>query len=183
MAESRIYRASVDIVVRGKFRNDLFLVVTNRKRGKFSMPGGKVDMGEALEDAARRELLEETGLRAFSLRVIGAYTHDAHDGGPDWFCMAYEAEIGDQEPKEVEAGTKPYWTDAFDIRQNSLYPNYYAWLFPVLGVRSIDLDSAKAETEEAIRPFVLRRAIAEAAIAESTLKLTAITRVLAEAKK
>jgi 8-oxo-dGTP diphosphatase len=49
------------------FREGRVLIAERRKpplTGVFTLPGGMVEPGETLESAARRELLEETGLEA-----------------------------------------------------------------------------------------------------------------------
>ncbi len=48
-------------------------------RGTWVFPGGYVDMGESVEDAARREVWEETGLRVELERLLGVYSRDGED--------------------------------------------------------------------------------------------------------
>lgn len=42
--------------------------------GLWGLPGGALELGETLEDAARRELLEETGLVAGELTLLDVYS-------------------------------------------------------------------------------------------------------------
>lgn len=51
----------------------LFLVQTRKWSGKWGIPGGKVDYGEKLETALRREVREETGLIAQEVEFMLAH--------------------------------------------------------------------------------------------------------------
>lgn len=55
--------------------------------GSWGIPGGALEPGETLEQAARRELLEETGLTAVDLECVDVYS------GPEFFL---EFPNGDQ---------------------------------------------------------------------------------------
>lgn len=54
---------------------DAWLLTKHKLRG-LEFPGGKVEAGEVLEDAARREVYEETGASLKELHFIGEYEVD-----------------------------------------------------------------------------------------------------------
>jgi 8-oxo-dGTP diphosphatase len=45
----------------------------------YALPGGFVEVDETLEDACRRELLEETGVKAGRLQLVGVYSDPKRD--------------------------------------------------------------------------------------------------------
>ncbi len=65
----------------------------HRERTTLEIPGGRREPGEAIEETARRELREETGAIAFSIRPVCVYAV-VRDGSPEESCgMLYAAEI------------------------------------------------------------------------------------------
>jgi 8-oxo-dGTP diphosphatase len=75
---------AVDCVVFGFAANILKVLCINRRiapfAGMWALPGGFVEAGETLREAAYRELLEETGIDASALEELGAF--DAVDRDP-----------------------------------------------------------------------------------------------------
>jgi 8-oxo-dGTP diphosphatase len=68
---------TVDAAVFGLSRDGAKLLLIKRKRepykGRWAIPGGFIEMDEELEDAAARELAEETGLTGVSLEQMRTY--------------------------------------------------------------------------------------------------------------
>jgi 8-oxo-dGTP diphosphatase len=48
-------------------------------QGAYALPGGFVEVDESVEDACRRELMEETGVKAGKLRLVGVYSKPGRD--------------------------------------------------------------------------------------------------------
>ena len=63
------------------------LVLKRSDNGKWNFPGGKVEPGENLEQAAAREVLEETGLKIKPTRIVHLFSNATDDGGTFIFIM------------------------------------------------------------------------------------------------
>jgi 8-oxo-dGTP diphosphatase len=74
---------SVDIVLIRKSGEEYQVLLIKRAqdpyRGSFALPGGFVDIDETLEQAAARELFEETGLRDVELTQIHTFSDPDRD--------------------------------------------------------------------------------------------------------
>jgi 8-oxo-dGTP diphosphatase len=68
----------VDIIIEYLDQGLVLIRRANPPHG-WALPGGFVDYGESLEDAARREALEETGLRVNLLGQLHTYSDPRRD--------------------------------------------------------------------------------------------------------
>jgi nucleoside triphosphatase len=79
----------------------LFLVKSHKWGGKFTIPAGKVELGESMEEALRREVKEETGLRVEVKQLLfvqemiydKAFWKKKHFIFAEFLCTAHDGEI------------------------------------------------------------------------------------------
>ena len=73
-------RVSTDSVVLNDKKEVLLVKRTNAPyRGRWCLPGGFVEKGETVEEAAMRECFEETGIRTKAVKLIGVYSSPRRD--------------------------------------------------------------------------------------------------------
>ncbi|MDQ0193283.1 NUDIX hydrolase [Paenibacillus wynnii] len=77
-------------VILAKYNND-YIIIKNRNRGGWEIPGGRREEGETIEQTANRELYEETGAVKFNTAPYGIYSFY------DTYGMAFVAEVVEME--------------------------------------------------------------------------------------
>lgn len=108
-------RLTADVVLFGEFDGTAHVLLIERGRypfeGCWALPGGHVDEGEDAEDAAYRELQEETGLRIGpQLRPVGAYQTPRRDPRGRYVTFAYSGRMGHRvEPTAGDDAAKAQW--------------------------------------------------------------------------
>jgi len=106
--------------------------------GTISIPGGKLEPGETLEQGVVRELYEETGciVRPETLALVDIIeTPDIITGG----CAAFVGKIGNQTPISVELNRIPEWIPIgqFLTDPRLRYQNWYQILFDLVVPKNI----------------------------------------------
>lgn len=99
--------------------------VKHRDRDTWEIPGGHIEKGESADNAASRELIEETGAITFKLKTICDYSvkKDGKEGVSRLY-LAYIDNIGPLPESEI------CYVDFFDtIPENLTYPDIQPILF------------------------------------------------------
>ncbi len=82
-------------------------------KGELALPGGFVDIGETVEEAAKRELIEETGLQATSLKLVGVYSRPDRDPRGHTCSVAFLASVKPADPRAGDDAEAVAWVRNF----------------------------------------------------------------------
>lgn len=116
-----------EVVAAALFRDGRLLLAQRTRpadlAGLWELPGGKVEPGETVEDALRRELREELGVDVSGGERIGAAV-PLPDGR---LLCAYRVELVAGVPAPLEHSALR-WVDAAELTTVPLVPNDREWL-------------------------------------------------------
>ena len=79
-------------------------------KGQLALPGGFVDLDETVEEACRREVMEETGVRVAKLRLVGVFSTPGRDPRGATCTIAFLARVGRVKVRGGDDAAAAYWT-------------------------------------------------------------------------
>jgi 8-oxo-dGTP diphosphatase len=80
-------------------------------KGKYALPGGFVRIGETVEYACRRELKEETGVKAGRLELLGVYSDPKRDPRGHICSVAFLTRVARATPKGGDDAAAAEWVE------------------------------------------------------------------------
>jgi ADP-ribose pyrophosphatase len=130
-------RAAVGAVV---LRADRVLLVRRRdppNAGQWAVPGGSIRLGETLQEAAEREVLEETGVRTRAGRPIFAFDFLERDaaGAVRYHYVVVDllAEHLEGEPSPRDDALEARWFSPGEVASDAVNPTTRALLAEMFG--------------------------------------------------
>ncbi|XP_071616984.1 oxidized purine nucleoside triphosphate hydrolase [Heliangelus exortis] len=116
--------------------------------------GGKVQPGESIEEAARRELLEESGLTVDTLQKLGQITFE-FVGNPELMEVhIFRADDFHGEPTESEE-MRPQWFQLDEVPFNSMWADDIYW-FPLVLQKKLFRGYFKFQGQDTILEHTLK---------------------------
>ncbi len=116
-------KVTVDAIVFRKNISEWQLLLVKRKfdpcKGMWALPGGFVEDDEELEDAAMRELEEETGLKLTAMTQMHTFGKIGRDARGRNITVAYYAIVDgvDQSVKGADDADEASWVNVADIKE------------------------------------------------------------------
>jgi len=80
------------------------------------LPGGFVKLGETVESACRREVMEETGIEVTEISLVGVYSDIDRDPRGHIVSVAFKAELMKEIlPRAGSDARSAHWVDTDDV--------------------------------------------------------------------
>lgn len=95
--------------------------------GKWNGFGGKIEPGETIEEAARREVLEESGIELQECRMRGVLEFEFEDGSPEMEVHVFSSSSFTGEPGETDE-MRPEWYAHADIPYHDMWADDIHWM-------------------------------------------------------
>lgn len=120
---------TVDIII--EIEDKIVLIERKNPPHGWALPGGFVDYGESYETAARREALEETGLKVNGLRQFHTYSEPSRDPRQHTASTVYIGKANEKPIAGDDAGRAELFSRdtlpqlVFDHQQ--ILTDYYNW--------------------------------------------------------
>lgn len=110
------FHVGVDCIIFGLNKGTLSILLSKRRfdpeKGKWSLMGGFVQDGESVDNAAKRVLLELTGLNDVFMEQVGTFGDVNRDPGARVICVAYYALINfDEHDRERVQEHNAQWVN------------------------------------------------------------------------
>jgi 8-oxo-dGTP pyrophosphatase MutT (NUDIX family) len=106
------------------------LAVTNRKYGGLTFPGGKVEEGEDIREAAVREIREEVGIEIEPLALTWLTSGQSARPESVHEVHLFFARHAKGFAHDVEPGTQHAWLTFEKLCQASPFAEFYRRIFP-----------------------------------------------------
>ncbi|NWI20168.1 8ODP triphosphatase, partial [Crypturellus soui] len=116
--------------------------------------GGKVQPGESIEEAARRELLEESGLTVDTLQKMGQITFEFVGNSELMEVHIFRADDFHGEPTESEE-MRPQWFQLDEVPFNHMWADDAYW-FPLVLQKKLFRGYFKFQGQDTILEHTLK---------------------------
>ncbi len=113
---------AVCVLIINTNNNNFLSVSLKEDHTDFNLPGGKVEMNESFEEAAIREVKEETGLNVFSLNFLYKDIDTDYEV-ITYYTKEYQGFLNTQENHIVK------WLPLYDLTKSKKWPEYNSMIY------------------------------------------------------
>lgn len=119
---------TVDVILQ---RDSKVLMISRKKdpfKGKLALPGGFVNEGETVENAMKREALEETSLEVEPIDILGVYSDPKRDPRKHIMTVVFVGIVVGGSEKAADDAASIEWIELAGIERQQIAFDHYAIL-------------------------------------------------------